>query len=77
MRWRLYIEEYSPDLRYIKGTKNVAIHALSQLGILNGPMNEAHFTEALCSKLYAFNNEDLPATAFPLSYAFREKAQST
>jgi hypothetical protein len=78
MRWRLYIEEYSPDLRYTKGTKNVAADALSCLGILNNPVNEeAHFTEALCSELYAFHDEDLPASAFPLSYAFLGKAQST
>jgi hypothetical protein len=49
----------------------------SPLGILNSPMNEAHFTEALCSELYAFDDEDLPATAFPLSNAFLGKAQST
>jgi hypothetical protein len=28
MRWRLFIEEYSPNLRYIKGTKNIAADAL-------------------------------------------------
>jgi hypothetical protein len=66
MRWRLHIEEYGPDLCYIKGTKNVAAHALSRLGILNNPMNEAHSTEALYSELYAFHDEDLPVTAFPL-----------
>jgi hypothetical protein len=37
-------------------------------------MNEAHFAEALRSKLYAFYDEDLPTTAFPLSYAFLGKA---
>jgi hypothetical protein len=31
MRRRLYIEEYSPDLRYIKGTENVVADALSRL----------------------------------------------
>ena len=31
MRWRLYIEEYSPDLQYIKGTTNVIADALSRL----------------------------------------------
>jgi RNase H-like domain found in reverse transcriptase len=31
MRWRLYIEEYSPDLQYIKGTHNVFADALSWL----------------------------------------------
>jgi ATP-dependent exoDNAse (exonuclease V) beta subunit len=67
MRWRLFIEEYSPNLHYIKGTENVAADALSRLGILNSPMNEEHFTEALRSELYAFDDEDLPETAFPLS----------
>jgi hypothetical protein len=76
-RWRLFIVEYSPDLRYIKGTKNVAANALPHLGILNSPMNKEHFTEALRSELYAFHDEDLPETAFPLSYAFLGKAQST
>jgi hypothetical protein len=55
----------------------VAADALSRLWILNNPMNEAHFTEALRSELYAFDDEDLPATGFPLSYAFLGKAQST
>jgi hypothetical protein len=61
MQWsRLFIEEFSPDLHYIKGTKNVAANALSCFGILNNPMDEEHFTEALCSELYAFHDEDLP-----------------
>jgi hypothetical protein len=76
--WRLYIEEYSPDLcSFNDGTKNVAADALSRLGILNNPMNEAHFTEAHNSELYAFDDENFPATASPLSYTFLGKAQST
>jgi hypothetical protein len=31
MRWRLFIEEYSPDLQYIKGENNVVADALSHL----------------------------------------------
>ena len=46
MRWRLFIEEYSPDLRYIKGELNIPADALSRLEIENSPMEEAHFTEA-------------------------------
>jgi hypothetical protein len=37
MRWRLYIEEYSPDLQYIKGTHNVVADALSCLEIKETP----------------------------------------
>jgi hypothetical protein len=29
MRWQLYIEEYLPELQYIKGTHNVVANALS------------------------------------------------
>jgi hypothetical protein len=60
MQWRLCIEEYSPNLHYIEGTKNIAANALSCLGILNNPMEEEDFDKALRSKLYAFNDEDLP-----------------
>jgi hypothetical protein len=31
MRWGLFIEEYSPDLQYIKGENNVVADALSCL----------------------------------------------
>jgi hypothetical protein len=55
----------------------VAANALSCIGILNNPMDEGHFTEALHSELYAFNDEALTKTAFPLSCAFIGKAQST
>jgi hypothetical protein len=31
MQWQLFIEEYSPDLRYMKGAENVVADALSRL----------------------------------------------
>jgi len=40
MRWRLYIEEYSPDLRYIKGTHNIVADALSRLKINDTPFED-------------------------------------
>jgi hypothetical protein len=73
MQWRMFIKDYSPNLGYIKGTQNIFLDALSHLGILNGQMDEAHSTEALCAELYAFDKEDLPKIAFPLSYAFLGK----
>ena len=76
MRWRLFIEEYSPDLRYIKGELNIAADALSRLGILNAPMEEAHFTEALRSELYALEEDALPEDAFPLSYLLLGQEQA-
>ena len=37
MRWRLILEEYGPDLRYIQGEKNVVADALSRLHMNNNP----------------------------------------
>ena len=31
LQWRLILEEYSPDIKYITGKKNIATGALSQL----------------------------------------------
>ena len=52
MRWRLYIEEYSPDLQYVPGPNNVVADALSRLEIQTEPMDESFFTEELRSELY-------------------------
>ena len=60
MRWRLIIEEFGPELKYIKDENNVVADALSRLElsdnqeILNIP------------ELYGYNGEDLPANAYPI-----------
>ena len=49
MRWRLYIEEYSPDLQYIKGENNVMADALSRLDCEEKtPQMEAFITDEMC-----------------------------
>jgi RNase H-like domain found in reverse transcriptase len=40
MSWRLYIEECSPELQYIKGAHNVVADALSRLDKLDTPMKD-------------------------------------
>ena len=40
MRWRLYIEEYSPNLHYIKGEHNVVADALSRLEMEDKPFDD-------------------------------------
>ena len=44
MRWRLYIEEYSPDLQYIKGEKNIVADALSRLDKMETPFQDTKET---------------------------------
>ena len=41
MRWRLYIEEFTPDLRYIKGEKNAVADALSRLPLMDKDSTDA------------------------------------
>ena len=64
MRWRLILEEYGPELRYIKGENNIVADALSRLEIETPkePMTLSHMAE-----LYAATDpEDFPES-FPLS----------
>jgi hypothetical protein len=76
MRWQLFIEEYSPDLRYTKGENNIVAGALSRLNITHEAMGKAHFTEELRSSLYCYTQEDLPPDAYPLSYLAIGTAQA-
>jgi hypothetical protein len=76
MRWRLYIEEYSPELRYVKGEKNVVTDALSRLAMDNMTFNEAYITEEMCSDWYCYAKEQVKNyDSHPVSYKHLDKAQ--
>ena len=69
MRWRLILEEYNPDLRYIRGEHNIVADALSRLEMLEPHEQQ---TEQLCAieiaELYASEEGiDFPED-FPISY---------
>src|SRR5688572_30250204 len=51
MRLRLYIEEYSPDLQYIKGEKNVVADALSRLNMERIPVYRKHSSQKRCAPI--------------------------
>ena len=77
MRWRLYIEEYSPDLQYIKGEKNVVADALSRLDMDAKPsLHKALITEEMCLDWYCYAKEEQTYDGHPLSFQKLEKAQS-
>ena len=76
IRWRLILEEYGPELRYIKGSNNVVADALSRL-----PMNnDSHVStnqEAMAEAFAVGDNElPLPTETYPLSYAILAQEQA-
>ena len=77
MRWRLFIEEYSPDLRYIKGEKNVVADALSWLPKNTDPLDDS--LEAFYSTMDCFANAGIMEPEnfdfHPLSFENIDKTQ--
>ena len=71
MRWRLILEEFGPELKYIKGEDNVVADALSRL---EKSPNQEIFN---ISELYGYDDEDLTDSAYPIRYHNISKAQET
>jgi hypothetical protein len=72
MRWRLIIEEYSPELIYLKGESNIVADALSRLELT--PSNDqqendqnSHDIQYLADH-FGLDEDDLPPDAYPLQY---------
>ena len=57
MRWRLYIEEYSPELYYIKGEDNDVADALSRLPKEEAPDQTEQLSMELCAELFASEHD--------------------
>ena len=71
MRWRIILEEFDPELKYIKGENNVVAGALSRL-------EKSNNQEILdISELYGYDDENLPDSAYPIRYHDIAKAQET
>jgi RNase H-like domain found in reverse transcriptase/Reverse transcriptase (RNA-dependent DNA polymerase) len=62
MRWRLILEEYGPELRYVNGEFNIVADALSRLEIISKPTT---------------TNEQMPATEIAEMFAAREEDYPT
>ena len=71
MRWCLILEEFGPELKYIKGENNVVADALSRLEMSD---NQDIFD---ISELYGYDDKDLPDSAYPICYHDIAKAQET
>ena len=42
--WRLILEEYGPDIEYVKGAKNVVIYSLSRIPLNGNQETTQNFT---------------------------------
>ena len=71
MRWRIILEEFGPELKYIKGENNVVADALSRLE--KSPNQEI----LNISELYGYDDKDMPDSAYPIRYHDIAKAQET
>jgi hypothetical protein len=69
MRWRLVLEEFGPDLQYIKDTHNVVANVLSRLSIDD---DQEIFNISEC---FGYDDDNLPTSSFPLQYKDIAKAQ--
>ena len=69
MCWHLILEEFGPELKYIKGENNVVANSLSRLDMNNNPdiLN--------ISEIYGYDDEDLPGSAYPIRYRGIAKSQ--
>ncbi len=72
MRWRLILEEYGPELKYVRGENNEIADALSRLDMYentSSPSKESFsiYKEAM-AELYAEDHDGSPSDAYPLTY---------
>ena len=73
MRWRLILDEYGPELIYIKGENNVVADALSRLDLQ--PTTLLTTLETMAKHL-GLDDDDLPADAYPLHYKLIAREQN-
>ena len=75
LRWRLILEEYSPQIEYIPGNKIIAVDALSRIPI-NGSkktIHESTYTTETMSEMY--DTKELLEGTFPLSLNLIDRYQ--
>ena len=71
MRWHLILEEFDPELKYIKGENNAVADSLSWLETSD---NREIFN---IYELYGYDDADIPAIAYPIRYHNISRAQKT
>ena len=71
MRWRLILEEFGPELKYIKGENNVVADALSRIE------KSSNQDILKISELYGYDDKYMTDSAYPIRYHDIANAQET
>ena len=64
--WRLVLEEYSKDIEYIQGNKNIVTYLLSRLTINGNQDTTQEFTNKKKFVSEITDTEELPKYIFPI-----------
>ena len=78
LQWRLILEEYGPELKYIQGTKNIVANLLSRLDISDSKVSATTHEDVNCmSEMFALEPNEIPFPhdTYPLSYAILQQEQ--
>ena len=73
LRWRLILEEYGTEIKYIKGPDNNAADALISLPLINSDVEESKITREQLDESYGA--EKLDGDTFSLTYRAIHKYQ--
>ena len=73
LRWPLMLEEYGPEIKYIKGTDNDAADALGRLSLIKSDVTESDITGEQLAEIYSANQLD--GDTLPLTYQTINKYQ--
>ena len=73
LRWRLILEEFGPELQYIKGDKNIVADALSRLGLTKESSIPTSVTQN--AELFGSTKQDLPNNLFPVQLKLIQEHQ--
>ena len=77
MRWRLLLEEYGPELKYLEGHKNIVADALSRLNIKTTETELKDLQSLLLLNAECYADDKLPDEIFPSSFKVIQKHQQS
>ena len=75
MRWSLYLEEYSPDIKWLKGTSNIVADALSRLDLTAMGPTTAIPTKESHAQHFCSTQAEQALLSFPIGFGVLHRHQ--